>query len=734
MPAPELPLREHARTLWRRRRLALAFFASVVGAAAVASGLATPRFTAATTLLIEPRGPDVIDIHPVLGESVAPDYEYYNTQHALLRSRSLAARVVRELELDREPVFLAMATSPLFELRAAVRERLHRAARALAGSPGAEARDPLAQLAALLPPFERLTELVARGGRTWETGLEPEDLEAAWAEVYLEGLSVAPLPGSRLVQVAFTSPDPALAARVANAHARAFVEQGLEMRARAGEEARAFLESSLRELRGRVGAAEAALGAYRREHGIVSLDDRADVVIQRFADLSARLTEAQAERIAREAERRLVGERSRESLPAVLASPLVHGLKQELARLESRRASLATRFKAGYPRLAQLRSEIDETRRRLDREIASLAAGVESAFLAARSREAELRAELETQKVEALRLKDAAIEFALLRNDVETSRRLYDAVQARVQETQVASELRTSNVFVIDQATQPLLPATPRTARNLGLAALLGLLGGVGLAFLSEALDDRLRGPLDVERSLGVPSLGAVPRGRRAEPAEGGFASEAPAREAVEAFRAIRTALLQAELPEGGRVLLVTSAARAEGRTTVALHTALALAGLGGAVLLVDADLRDPAVHRRLGVRAGPGLGEILAGQETRLVRLEVHKQQLYLLRAGGRTGDPAELLGAPRMRELLRQLRRRFVWVVIDAAALLPTSDVDAFAGLVDGVVLVVDRERTTREVVREACRRLERSRAHLVGVVLNRAEPAGGPAKGRA
>jgi capsular exopolysaccharide synthesis family protein len=708
-------LREYAQILWKRRWLVGLFLSSVVAAVGLFTLLQTPVYTAEATLLIEPTDPQVIDIKHVFGESFGYESSYYVTQTEMLRSRSLAAQVIDEHRLAETPAFFEGSSSPVATLAGIALTPVHLVERWLA--PAREASEG--------------------------------DKESWLVDYYLGGLGIEPVPDSRLVRLYYSSADPELAARITNAHARAYIAQGLELRARANDEARRFLEGRLDELRSRLERSEAALNAYRREKGIVSLDDKANVVVDRLADLNQRLTGAEAERIGAEADFRLVGQRSADSLPAVLESAVVGTLKENLARLEGERASLAIRFKSGYPRLAQLDAQIAESRRRLVQEVKTIAAGIESAYLGAKAREDQLRMQMDAQKAAALRLEDAAVEYAILENDAETARQLYGSVRQRIQETNVAAELRSSNVFVIDEASPPLEPSSPRTGRNLAFALLLGLMGGVGFAFLAEYLDNRLRGPQDVERHLGLASLGVVPDFAPAEASwprqlsvharngRGLLAAanakldiideEAPAA-VTEAYRSIRTSILLSQAGEPPHTILFTSGADAEGKTTTVLNTALMFARLGAPVLVIDADLRRPSCHRALGVRNGPGLTEVLAGHEGKLRRLEIQKTDLFFLSAGSVPPNPTELLGSERMRDVLGKLRQRFAHVLIDAPPLSPVSDSVVLSTLVDGVVLVVDQPRTSRQTVRDARARLAYARAKVLGVVLNRSEAGAG------
>ncbi|HUI26156.1 MAG TPA: polysaccharide biosynthesis tyrosine autokinase [Candidatus Kryptonia bacterium] len=712
-PPPSMPFADdaetHLRDYWRvvvKHRWVIVLFSLIVVVTTAFITFTTERtYTAETTLQIEKQAPHVVKIEEVVQPDVfgLEKYDYYQTQFRILESRTLAASVIRDLGLENDPRFLS-GGQPGF---------LRRAVAAMRGlfSSG-PAVDPDAT----------------------EIGVDPRLID-----LYLDLLEVEPVKNSRLVRIRYSTHDPSLSAQIANAHAAAYIQQGMENRYHATGEAQHFLEAKLTELKQKVEQTEAALNRYRKEHQIISLDSRENIVVGRLDDLNKRLTMAQTERIQYESQYRLIQKRAYEALPAVIESPLIQHLKQSAAELEQKYALMAEKFKPAYPAMIQLKSEVDAAHARLDAEIQKVVGGIESGYLAAMGREDELRAQLDAQKDAALDLKENSVDYNMLKRDVDTSHALYESTLARMKETTVADSLRVSNVTVVDKAETPLFASRPKRALNILLSVIASLVLGTGLAFFFEYLDNTLKTPEEVERFVRVPALGLVPSFAGSAAANPAGATGVPAlaasvlpRELVtlhhsrsvvsEAYRTIRTAILLSSADNAPRVLLVTSGQAGEGKTVTAVNTAITLAQSGARVLVVDADMRRPRCHRVLGAENGHGLSTLLTGQgDLHDTVRPTQIDNLFFISSGPIPPNPAELVGSVRMRETLALLREGFDYVLIDSPPVLPVTDGVLLATMVDGVVLVVKGQQTPKDVVRKARERLDYARAKVLGVVLN-------------
>ena len=684
----------------RRRGGLIALVAVATVAIVGAVTVMTPsEYTASASLLIDKATPQVVDIESVLAD--LSDDDFYETQYEILTSRSLAAEVLRDDDL------------------------------------AASLSSDEAVLAAEGPELDA-------DGAFFERGVSSELIDD-----YLEKLAVSRVGKSRMVRLEFTALDPQLAARVANAHARGYIAQGMSLRREASNSARGFLEVRLVDLKQRLERSETALNDYRRSEGIVSLDAGENLVVGQLAALHSQLTNSEAERISVEAQYQLVRGRDFASIPEVQASELIGDLKRELSAYEAQQADLVAQFQPGRgPKgeLAQLAARIAQTRAQLEAEQASIVGSIESAYLVAKARERDLRTRVEAQKTAALALKDASVEYAILAREVDANRELYQSVLQRLKEIGVTSELHATNVFVIDEAHPPREASAPDRGQALALALILGLVGGLGLAYGVEQFDTTLRSAPELEALLDIPCLASVPdlgqlaaaTLERRDAEQGGVRRLLPftgsrklalppnrSTAGLDAFRAIRTGILLSRADEPPRTILFTSAVRGEGKTATLLSTALAFAQTGGRVLVIDADLRRPRCNRALGGQPGMGLTEVLAGHadaEPLIQRAE--NSPLFFLPAGSIPPNPTELLGSETMRETLLDLRTRYHYVLIDAPPILNISDAIVLSTLVDGVVLVVDQQSTPRQLIREAHSKLVFARAPILGAVLNRAD----------
>jgi succinoglycan biosynthesis transport protein ExoP len=729
-----IDVRAYWRVVRKHLRFVIGFFAAVVMLVTLHVATETPTYTAETTIQIEPnaqQGGDNLENLIELEAAVTDSDQYYATQCQILQSRNLAARVIRVLGLAHDPAFVGHKNSPgLFsQLRSGLSARMADWLGSAPAEPAAtNVRDPVQRFTASL-------------------GDEDTSVPAALVHRYISELKVKPVKDTSLIQISFSTPDPELSARLANAHVQAYERQQIEMHSESSQSAQHFLQDKLVEVKEQLQQSEAALNDYRRNKGIIpgltSLDGKDAVVLDRLSDLSKSLTEAQVAKIGLEAQIQMIDKHQYRSLPAVLNDPLVSSLDKELNGLYADEASMSNQFKPDYPPLARLQARIRQVQGELSTEIDRVVAGIRTAYNEATEKQNELQQEMDRQRQLTLKLNDSAAQYAILQRDVDTNRSLYNSILTKLKDVTLAGDVQNTNVAVINSAEVPGAPSSPNKPRAIMFAVVFGLAGGVGLAFALEFLDNTLKNPEDAENYLHLPNLGVVPEfksmngkspyGPRELPLESTSTVLPPGKELVtshgsystlgEAYRNLRTALLLSRAGAPPKVTLITSAMSGEGKTVTSVNTAIMLAQMGGRTLLIDADLRRARCHRVLAVDNHIGLTEVLTGSRTleEMVR-PTDIENLSFLSSGSVPPNPTELLGSAKMVETMAQIRETYDYVVIDSSPVLPVSDSLLLSKLVDGVMLVANGSGTPRQHVKAACARLEYARAKILGVVLNK------------
>jgi succinoglycan biosynthesis transport protein ExoP len=496
-------------------------------------------------------------------------------------------------------------------------------------------------------------------------------------------------------------------------------------------EASDWLGARLSEERKNVEAAETKLQQYREQNDAISMKDRENIVVQKLSDLTTAVTQAKTERFQKEVlYQQLQGLRGNnaalDTYPAILSNVFIQQQKNELAGLQSQFTQLGEKLGPNHPDMVKLRSAIQLTQAKLDGEIGKVVQSVRNEYQAALAKENSLAAALNSQKGEALGMNRKAIEYGVLDREVQSSRQIYDSLMQRAKETGVSSELRTSNIRVVDRAERPLKPVTPQKALNELLALFGGTVLACGLVLFFEYMDSRIKTPDEIKAHLGLPHLGLLPAlgpGKKGD--EYPLVSNGVPANFSEAFRGIRTNVLFSSAQEGSKSIVVTSTGPGEGKSMVAANLAISLAQASQRVLLIDADMRKPKVHEVFSVAQEPGLSNVLVGnaKASESVR-KTAASGLWILPAGKIPPNPAELVGSARFRDFLGSLKDHFDWVIVDSPPVMAVTDAALAAHFASGVVFVVGADMTSRHAAMRALDQLEQANAKFVGAVLNRVD----------
>jgi capsular exopolysaccharide synthesis family protein len=694
----EIHLLDYVRVLYKRRWTAATAFLLVFVSVAIYLFTATPIYEAKVQILIEKENANVVSFKEAFEQNQITD-DYYQTQYKLLQSRALARMTMDRQQLWNHPLF-----NPDQEKGVSIRS--------VSGAP----------LAFLSGWFK--SEPPAAPPSASETRRESVAIDR-----FLAWLTVSPIRNSRLVDVRFESPDPELSARVANALAKAYIDQSLEFKLASSKEASDWLGQRLGEQRKLVESSEQALQHYRERTDAVSLEDKQNIVVQKLADLNTAVTRAKTERIQKEATynqlKSLQNDRATlETFPSILTNTFIQQQKGELADLQRHQAQLSQKLGPHHPEMEKVSLAIQTAEAKVQGEIAKVVQSTRNDFLAAQAQERSLVDALEQQKRDALELNRKGIDYSALQRDAVSNRQIFDGLLQRTKETGIVGELKSSHIRVIDAAEVPRSPASPNNRVGLVLGLGGGLLAALGLTFFFEYLDSRIKTPDEMRHHLGLAHIGMVP-------ALSGKASHDPLinngvpPNFAEAFRAIRTNVLFSSTEEGGRSIVVTSTGPGEGKTVVSSNLAIALAQAGQRVLLVDADLRKPRIHTLLGLAQEPGLSNLMVGAVKPSDAVQkTSVGNLWVLPAGMQPPNPAELLGATRFKEFLATVTQHFDWVILDTPPVMAVTDSSVVAHLTSGALFVIGADMTSRHAALRALEQLDRVKSRSIGGVLNRVD----------
>jgi len=560
---------------------------------------------------------------------------------------------------------------------------------------------------------------------------------------FLGSLSVKRIPSSRLLEVSYESIDPVLAARILNAHLDNFKAQNIQSRYEATLEATRFLTSQLNELKLTVKQSEDARINYERQNQIWSVDDKSNTTTQRLADLDKQLTDAQGETLKKQALYEYAKAGDIDAVPEIRADPLLQELQKKRADFSVQYTEALNQYGPNFPKVQRLLAQMKEVDDQIARESKGIVLQLESDYREAKQRQELIRQALELQKAETNNMAEKMVQYNILKRESEADKTLYEGLLTKLKEAGISEGLKSSNLRVVDPAMIPSYPARPAKARNIALAFLVGLVGGIGLALLREYLDNTVKTPDDIETLTRLPSLAVVPafgddgsHKRRIRFLGGASANghekrielvaqHLPKSQMSEAFRALRTALLLSQPDHPPQVILVTSALPREGKTTAAANLAVTLAQLGDKTVLVDADLRKPGVGRLLNLGSGKyaGLSSYLAGVSTLDLVTVPHPAipNLAAIPTGPLPPNPADLLSSHKLADAIVELRTKYKFVVIDSPPIMAATDAVILSVQADGVLLVVRSGETPKEAFTRTCDLLTSVKSRMLGVVLN-------------
>ena len=675
-------LRYAMRLLIRWKKTIAAIVGGCLLIGLIVTVLMTPQYTAGATIEIARESDKIVNIQGVQQEASDSDQEFYQTQYGLLKSRALAERIAGDLRLVDDPNFFT-----IFDVSTSN------------------------------PAFQK-----GPNGRYAPAGRD-QRLRAA-RDLLLDNVAVSPIRSSRLVELKFTSPDPGLSTRIANAWSEAYIQATLQRRYDANSYARSFLERRLSQLRIKVEQSERELVGYASSQRIINLPnptggERA-LVSDDLSALNGDLAKATGDRVQAEARFRQ-GRGGGESSEA-LGNAAINTMRSRRAELAADYQKLMNQFEPDYPPAKAIQSQIAQVDRSIATEERRVSGSIETGYREAVAREQGLASKVEQLKGSVLDWRRRNIQYAIYQREADTNRQLYDALLQRYKEIGVAGGVGANNIAIVDQADLPQRPSSPRLVLNMLIALVVGCaLGGLA-AFLLEQADEAIADPNEVERMIGLPLLGSVPKLVGRAPAEALLDRKS---ELVDAYLAVQANLAFSTEHGVPASIAITSTRPTEGKSTTSLSLATSLARSHKKVVLVDGDMRSPSVHTLIGADHNRGLSNFLAGDDE--IDALLHRVDTFgftAITAGPIPPNAAELLTGDRLKLLIDRLLERFDHVVIDSPPVMGLADAPLIGSRVEGVVYAVESHGIRSSLVRTALGRLASANAYVIGIVLTKFE----------
>ncbi len=691
-PEKRAHLRDLFHILLKRKWWVIGTLLSVVTVTTLVIFIMTPIYKATSLLQItqENAGPSLGDLDVLSFLKVGQDpSKFQETQYNILTGRGVAGRVIKTLNLQDTPEYKAVA-----------------------------AKYPDAP---------------------------PEQLDSYTIDLFLDKLVVNEVKDTYLMQVAYKSQDRVLSKKVIDALGREYMQLVIDSRAQSFALVKDWLLKQLGQMTSKVQDSQKKLFAFGQKHDFYSLEDKDNVIIHKYIEMGSLLTKAQTERLAKEAMYREIKEKGPDA-PQIANNPLIMNLRQELVSETAKNSGMNRTYLPGHPHLQVEEAKVAELKGRLGGEVQRLMRSVKAEYEAAAKAENFLNQAFEEHKGEVTKLQNNLVDFEILKRDAASTEKLYKALLERMGETTIASTMVAGTVGVIDPPEAPFDPYLPKPLLFWALSGVMGLFLGGGMAFIVEYMDRSIKTTEDVERVVQLPSLGMVPlcvrdrtkttgkkrglltwmRNRRGQtiPQEDldMMMVKYPRSAMAESIRHLRTSLMLSVSGGPPEAIVVTSPHPGEGKSTISLNLAIALAQDGHRVVILDCDLRRPRLHQVFHLDNVPGLTSFLTGNSSREAILKsTEVDNLFLISAGPIPPNPAELLNSQTYKNLLQDLRREFNHIIIDTPPTLGFADARVVALQADGVLLVAKHQSTSREAGRLARQFLSQVNARMLGMVLN-------------
>lgn len=696
----EIDLRDLLDTLIRRKWTVVIVLLVCFFSAALYTFSVTPQFKARGSIKVSAQSGNLTKFDNLEG-SALKTMEFQQTQVKMLQSEQLASRIIDSLDLAQNKVF----------------------------NPKMEGKSGDAQAASLITTLKNFirTDTSTDSDSPLSEEAQQQILQNSMLDIFKKQFSVSPVKNSELIEVSFASPDPELSAAITNAAMNEFFNMHMDGSLKASRDASKFLDKQIRNAQINLEKSEVDLQAFARKIGVVSLDPKTNMTFRQMEELNEALAKARSDRIAKEAryqQNKVVGQGE---LTQIMNNELIQNLKNQQATLRGEYENLATTFKSDYPKMRQLKARMDDIDHRITIEKQAIYDAIKNDYDTALQTETFLASRTEEQKQRALDLEKQATQYKIFEREVETNKSIYQSLLQRSKEIEATVGATVTNIQIIDTARAPLFPFKPRVALNLLLGIVLGLMAGVGTAFVFEYFDNTIKNPDELADRFHIPVLGLIPFDKESLDNRKGMALKFfndPRSPVAEAFRTTMTSVRLSVADNPPKTLLVTSILPGAGKSSLSVNAGLSYLSEDEKCLLIDVDLRKPSLHKifRNGDK-GKGLSSVLTGMAKLDEVIEsTDFPGLDLISSGPLPPNPAELLSSKRMRQLLEVVAQKYDRIILDGPPYQGFAEILVLANMVDGVILIAAEGDTPREGVKHFRNSIANIGGRILGAIINK------------
>lgn len=699
----EINLRDYLNILRKRKLIIFSIFIIVFTVVLIKTLTATPIYEASTRLLIEKT--DASPLMPNYGYT-SYDPEFLQTQAQIITSLPVAKKVVRQLNLDQT-----------YDRYVAGRDESGFSVTAVVG-----------WIKGLYAVVAKITNNVfAKPVKTFQE-IEEQEISRAdlIAEMIRSSVTVEPLEETKIVNVSFMSANPELALIIANATAKAYIDQLLEMKLQASNYNRKWMGIKGEEEAGKLKKAKKALNEYMKANDIVTIEDRATIIPQKLAQLSTGLAQAETrqkelETLYAKIRRSQNNYEELETIPVIADDSVLKLIRDQILKVEQNIMEQSNKYGPKHPVMDRVNSELAILKTKRNQEIRHIIRTVKNRYELANSNTRDLREMLDNTKKQAVNLNEKFIQYEILRREIENHQNLFNALTSKADEQSITEKAQNINVWVVEKAQLPDFPSKPNRKRNILLGIIMGLFGGVGLALFLEYLDNTIKTPDDVEDKYNLPVLTTVSKIKDKTKTLYKLVLDEPSSAFAESFKSLRASIMLSSSDSPPKTILITSMAPKDGKTTIASNLAMAIAGSGSKVLIIDCDLRRPMLHQVFGLENKTGLSTFISGTSGITIIRDGLPENLSIIPSGPIPPNPSELMISKRLKDLIRSLKNKYDFIIFDTPPIISVSDTLIISKIVDASLIVTRFGKTTYEMMSYGMKQLAGIEAKVIGTVIN-------------